>query len=606
MRRHREAALALTTAAALLAPLTFASTAGAGEEKGASYDVSKLSFTVRAGGRSCTVDADLYRPKSVTARRPAPAVMTTNGFGGSKTDGATGGMAKAFAERGYVALAYSGLGFAGSGCPISLDDPEVDGKVASRLISFLGGSVKADDGTRVRYVTSDGPGDPRVGMAGGSYGGAIQLATASRDRRVDALVPFITWNDLSYSLAPNGAEQGGPRGAAPAPAVPGVFKHQWANGFFMMGEAQGLLNLNLDPSRSGSGGCQHFTARACRALNLLNSERWPQDRARRTVEYLRSVSPVSYLDKVKAPTLLIQGQADTLFTLNEAADTYQTLRSHGTEAKMIWQSWGHSGGLRYPAKGELSVAHGNVGTSYVGRRILAWFDHHLRGHENTATGPDFAYYRDWAGRGGPRYASSSRFPVGAPQRLHLSGDGRLVGDAAKVRPGTRGYRNQDRPTSHSESSVVRAVGLPEEDPHDGKGSYLAWTSSPLGGPVDVVGMPRARLRVHSPKAQKAQGSGDVADRLVLFAKIYDVAPDGSQKLTQRLVAPVRVPDVTKPFTVRMPGMVHRYGKGHRLRFVIAASDGAYGGNRGIKPVTVTSSPGHTGFLEMPVTGGRLG
>ena len=40
-------------------------------------------------------------------------------------------------------------------------------------------------------------------MVGGSYGGAVQLATASVDRRLDTIIPFITWNDLSYSFGPN-------------------------------------------------------------------------------------------------------------------------------------------------------------------------------------------------------------------------------------------------------------------------------------------------------------------------------------------------------------------------------------------------------------------
>src|SRR5436190_343025 len=143
--------------------------------------------------------ADLHRPRpaGVDAAHPAPAVLTTNGFGGSKADGSTDATAQAFAARGYVALAYSGLGFGRSGCPISLDDPRTDGRAASRLVDLLAGTRTADDGTRVDYVTKDGRGDPRVGMIGGSYGGAIQMATASVDHRVDALVPLITWNDLA-------------------------------------------------------------------------------------------------------------------------------------------------------------------------------------------------------------------------------------------------------------------------------------------------------------------------------------------------------------------------------------------------------------------------
>ena len=70
-------------------------------------------------------------PTSTSPTRPAarprvPAILTTNGFGGSKADQA--GLGAAFAKRGYAVLSYTGLGFPDSGCKISLDDPGVDGK----------------------------------------------------------------------------------------------------------------------------------------------------------------------------------------------------------------------------------------------------------------------------------------------------------------------------------------------------------------------------------------------------------------------------------------------------------------------------------------------
>ncbi|GAP49961.1 ABC transporter [Streptomyces azureus] len=107
---------------------------------------------------------------------------------------------------------------------------------------------------------------------------------------------------------------------------------------------------------------------------------------------------------------------------------------------------------------------------------------------------------------------------------------------------------------------------------------------------------------HRDWATDPNRSGDAADKLVLFAKTYDVAPDGTRTLVRRLVAPVRVPDVTKSSTVTLPGIVHRYETGHRLRFVIAASDDAYFGNRGTKPVTVASGPCEPGVLQMPAAG----
>ncbi|MFE6666076.1 CocE/NonD family hydrolase [Streptomyces sp. NPDC057697] len=584
---------AVVAGAALAAPLLLAGAARATAADAGQYGVTPLKFTVRAGDRSCTVDADLYRPAGVDARHPAPAVLATNGFGGSKSDGSTDAIGKAFASRGYVGLVYSGLGFGKSGCLITLDDPAVDGRAASALVDFLAGTRAADDGTRADYVTRDGGDDPRVGMIGGSYGGAVQPAAAAVDPRIDALVPLITWNDLAYSLAPNNADAR----EGVSSDTPGVFKWQWTDGFYLLGEGQTVLNASLDPSRFNGLTCLHFASRACDTIRLLNSGRYPADRTAAMLDYARSVSPVDHLGKVKAPTLLVQGQTDTLFNLNEATASYEKLKAQGTTVKMIWQAWGHSGGQ---VPGELDLGQGNLETSYVGQRVLAWFDRYLRHRKNTDTGPEFAYYRDWHSG----YGTADSVPA-LTQKVYLSGDGKLVGDRSEVVRGSRQYANWLIPTSHSESSLAGLVGLPDPRPYDTKGTYLGWTSAPLTAPVDVVGAPKATLKVVSPKTERVQNSGDAADKLVLFAKVYDVAPDGGRTLVNRLVAPVRVPDVTRSFTVRLPGIVHRYEAGHRLEFVIAASDDAYFGNRGIKPVTVVSAPEDTGVLELPVVGGRL-
>ncbi|WP_328307958.1 CocE/NonD family hydrolase [Streptomyces sp. NBC_00442] len=579
--------LAAALGAALAVPLLAAAPAAAQAPTAGHVTVTPLKFTVRAGDRTCAIDADLYRPAGVDKRHPAPAVLTTNGFGGSKSDGSTTGTAKAFADRGYVTLAYSGLGFGESGCLISLDAPGTDGRAASRLIDFLAGTRAADDGTRIDFVTRDRPGDPRVGMIGGSYGGAIQMATAAVDHRVDALVPMITWNDLSYALDPNNAADR---------TVPGAFKWQWTNGFYLIGESQPITLPNLDPSRWGTLGCVHFAPDACKTIGLLNSGSYPAAPTAAMLRYARSVSPVTYLDRVEAPTLLIQGQTDSLFNLNEATATYNTLKGNGTTTKMIWQSWGHSGGQ---APGELDLSKGNMESSYTGRRILSWFDRYLRGLRHTDTGPAFAYYRDWQSG----YGEAAKVPP-LTQKMYLSGDGKLVDNRAKVARGSRTYTNALVPTSHSESSLAGMIGLPDPAPYDTPGTYLGWDTDPLAAPVDVVGSAKATLKVSSPTARRTQNSRDAADKLVLFAKLYDVAPDGTKTLVRRLVAPVRVPDVTQPFTVALPGIAHRYEAGHRIEFAIAASDDAYLGNKGIKPVTVVSAPGDTGTLQLPVVSGR--
>src|SRR2546421_5342032 len=175
------------------------------------FTVKTLHFGVStgpSGDQKCDIVGDLYKPASATAANPAPAILTTNGFGGSKDDQAD--VAKLEASRGYVVLSYSGLGFGGSGCKISLDDRDHDGKAGSQLVTFLGGGKAARDGTRVNYVRHDGiahdgkhhAADPRVGMIGGSYGGQIQFATAGIDPPVDSSIPIITWDHPSHSAPP--------------------------------------------------------------------------------------------------------------------------------------------------------------------------------------------------------------------------------------------------------------------------------------------------------------------------------------------------------------------------------------------------------------------
>src|SRR5436190_22401295 len=71
----------------------------------ADYDVKTLHFDVVTGPANdthCDVIGDLYKPTSATKANPAPAILTTNGFGGSKDGQAD--IAKLLASRGYVVL----------------------------------------------------------------------------------------------------------------------------------------------------------------------------------------------------------------------------------------------------------------------------------------------------------------------------------------------------------------------------------------------------------------------------------------------------------------------------------------------------------------------
>ena len=584
--------------------------APASAARGADFRVIPITVPVTIGPKDdirCKVSADLYVPKGVNRRSKAPSVLLTNGFGGSKRGATEVSYAAGFAREGYVALAYSGLGFGGSGCKIYLDSPAYDGKAGSQLVDVLAGAKRyvverTGERRRVRFVQKTGRRDPRVGMIGGSYGGQIQYAVAGIDRRVDALIPTITWNDLSYSLAPNNTSLT----SGVSHGTPGVSKMQWVDLFSALGVINGITGLQDDPGRVV--GCPNFDDRVCTAILDLNVLGYP---TASTQAIAARASVARYIRRIKAPTLLVQGQADTLFNLQESVATFQALSRQGTPTKLIWQSFGHSDSS--PEPGEYTIADDPMDTelrdSHLGRRFLAWMDRHVAGQQERRTGARFSYFRDWvsydtseaaAGRAVRRaYATRGRLP-GLSATMWLSGAGDLVDDREDIETGSQSHANASvAPTSYSETSALEGSTV-SNPPSDATGTFAAWTSARLARAADWVGSAQLTVHLDAPVAAGTQAGGP-AGKLVLFAKVYDIAPDGTKTLKNRLISPVRVADVTEPVEIALPGIVHRFATGHRIQVVLAASDFAYAGNRAPQPVTVTTSPASPGTLRMPLT-----
>src|SRR5690606_6648109 len=108
-----------------------------------------------------TLDTTFYEP---AGRDRAPAILLAHGFGGSKHDVAR--EARGLARAGYAVLTWSARGFGRSTGHIALNSPGHEVQDAQRLVDWL---------ARRPEVRLDRPGDPRVGMTGQSYGGAIAL-----------------------------------------------------------------------------------------------------------------------------------------------------------------------------------------------------------------------------------------------------------------------------------------------------------------------------------------------------------------------------------------------------------------------------------------------
>lgn len=97
MRRLSRALTITLLASGVLVPLTVSTN---GAEPAAPYTVQTMHFKVSAGPAQpdCDIVGDLYLPKGASPHNRVPAILTTNGFGGSKDDQAEVGAL--FARRG--------------------------------------------------------------------------------------------------------------------------------------------------------------------------------------------------------------------------------------------------------------------------------------------------------------------------------------------------------------------------------------------------------------------------------------------------------------------------------------------------------------------------
>lgn len=437
-----------------------------------------------------------------------PAVLLAHGFGGSKDD--VREQAEGLARDGYAVLTWSARGFGKSTGKIGLNAP--DGEVAdvSRLIDWLAAQPQ---------VQLDKDGDPRVGVAGGSYGGAVALLAAGHDTRVDAVAPAITYWNLADALFPNG-----------------VFKKLWAGIFVNSG-----------------GGCDRFEADLCRMYQRVAESGTPDAEA---VELLEARSPQAVGARIKVPTLLTQGQTDSLFPLGQADAAAKAIRANGAPVDVDWIAGGHDGG--------------DLENDRVQARIDAWFDRYLKDDEGADTGPAFRVTRTGGvdstdGQAQLRGASADRYPglTNGPRSVPLHGREQSVDNPAGANP----------PAVSALPGIGGAGGLSQLSSLgvgvslDFPGQYAAFESAPVGDDLRITGSPTATVHVRST-------TGDA----VLFAKVYDVGPGGtSPVLPSQLVTPVRVEDARagKDVTVTLPAIDHEVEKGHRLRLVLASTDLGY-------------------------------
>jgi ABC-2 type transport system ATP-binding protein len=542
LRLTRRRVLAAVGALALLGGVA----AWVARPERADYTVEERMLTVRSGPDGATpvdLDTTFYRPNDASAARPVPAVLLAHGFGGTKDSVAAD--AKDFAARGYAVLTWTARGFGRSGDQIHLDHPDYEVRDAQRLLDWLAARPE---------VRRDTPGDPRVGVVGGSYGGGLALLLAGYDRRVDAVVPMITWNDLARSFLPEST------GGSP---VDGVFKKDWAGLFFGTG-GSGATGDSGTPAGAGSSRapadptCGRFAKRVCEAyLQIATTGRATPA----AVNLLRESSPASVLDRITAPALLIQGEADTLFPLSEADATARGLAARGIPVRVAWYTGGHDSG-----------AGPTSDQDRLRSLSLQWLDHYVKG-DGAVPGGSFTFSRisgidavnretvatgysvaDYPGLGGQRTTAVA--VAGPAQRI------------ANPPNGTPASVSSVPSVAQLATFVGGVAALSGEIP----GQSAGFRSAPLPSSVDIVGAPAVRLRA-------ASATGEA----VLYVKLREVSPDGRTSLVENSMAPVRLRglpatiDKATPVTVTLPAIVDRIEAGQRLWVTVSTADQAYAG-----------------------------
>ncbi|WP_433213626.1 alpha/beta fold hydrolase [Dactylosporangium sp. CS-047395] len=483
------------------------------------YRATDQMLTVRTGPADAdevTLDTTLYLPKSASASDPVPAILLAHGFGGTKQSVKSD--AELYAEQGYAVLTWTAQGFGRSTGEIHLDSPDWEVKDAQRLLDWLAARPE---------IAKSGD-DPKVAAVGGSYGGALSLLLAAQDSRVDAIVPMITWNDLVNVFLPGG-----------------VFKKQWAGQFFGSTE---------DPRNPQ---CGRFAADICRAyLDIATTGKaTPAQEA-----LLRRSSPSEVLDRIKAPTLLIQGQVDTLFPLSEGDANARGIAATGTPVRVAWFTGGHDGGTGPQSE--------------VDRlRLLTgqWLDHYVKGN-GAAPADSFTYSRvsglNAQGRGLVTTASKiDEYPglTNAGATVGLRGPAQPIANPPDGNPAAI----SSLPIAGL-SSLLGSSGLGDGISQEIPGQHADFVSEPLPAALDTAGSPRVQIRAASPTGEAT-----------LFVKLYDIPAKGAPSIPDGLIAPIKLTGLAKniadavPMTVVLPAIVHRFEAGSRVGITVATADTAY-------------------------------
>ncbi len=322
-----------------------------------------------------TTAFQVFEPAVRTGGETYPLVLHSHSLGASRAKSADT-LITALLTAGYGVISIDERGHGESGGDIQLMDPDVEGH---DLVGILDWAEAHLDW--LAYAPNGPAGAPNLvaGAVGSSYGGAFQMLLQAIDpkKRLDAIVPQVTWNDLERSLIPSD------RPKASGLTLLSAIGHTTHGGFalddpLVVSFLAGLPTLTEAP-------------------DLRDFLRYHGER------YFCDGTPLASDGRGRAPltppvhpaavhAMFFQGMRDPLFDFNEAFANYQCLRASGGDVRLLTHETGHNAVSGAPADpGEAFQPPGNANWDRCGNvdpiaATLAFFDEHLLGHAGASAG----------------------------------------------------------------------------------------------------------------------------------------------------------------------------------------------------------------------------
>lgn len=322
----------------------------------------------------------LFTPAVVEAGQRYPLVLHSHGFGGSRQTAPTG-LIGTLVDNGYYVISIDQRGFGESTGPVRVMDPDAEGR---DLVAILDWAE-----TALPQLQRDASGRMMVGSYGSSYGGGYQLLLQAVDpkARLRALVPDITWHDLTESLNPGGAIKSG-----------------WALVLVAGGEAgsQGDLDNVIRETLVRGLSSNNFPTPGLDFFRYHSPRYFCDGQAIPEIAFAQGteIPMTPPIAPPAADILLWQGFPDTLFNVTEAFDNLRCLRARGGDVRLLTHQSGHvlplsveslsadldnvlaalSGAVVVP---EFQGPAGANACGGIGREAatLAWFEAKLKGRD---------------------------------------------------------------------------------------------------------------------------------------------------------------------------------------------------------------------------------